>query len=108
MSLLVDLLLLTGSLVFLVAAFGLLRFPDFYIRMSAATKAATLGLGLLSLAVAVGFGGGLVALKAILLTIFLFSTAPIGAHLLGRAAYRAGIPLWQGTHVDELRGREEE
>ncbi|WP_298629297.1 monovalent cation/H(+) antiporter subunit G [uncultured Thermus sp.] len=107
MSLLADLLLLTGTLVFLAAALGLLRFPDFYIRMSAATKAATLGLGLILLGVAVDFGEGLVAFKAVLLVVFLFSTAPIGAHFLGRAAYRLGVPLWQGTHLDELRGREE-
>ncbi|TFU27231.1 monovalent cation/H(+) antiporter subunit G [Thermus tengchongensis] len=108
MSLLVDLFLLLGSLVFLVAALGLLRFPDFYIRMSAATKAATLGLGLLLLGVALGFGEGLVAFKAVLLLVFLFSTAPIGAHFLGRAAYRSGVPLWERTHVDELKGREYE
>lgn len=108
MSLLVDLFLLLGSLVFLVAALGLLRFPDFYIRMSAATKAATLGLGLLLLGVALGFGEGLVAFKAVLLLVFLFSTAPIGATSLGRAACRSGVPLWERTHVDELKGREYE
>lgn len=96
-------LILLGSLFCLIAAVGMLRLPDTLIRMHAATKAGTLGAGMILAGVALwSFEVGIV-LKAFLALIFLFLTAPVAAHLIGRAAYRSGIELSPATWVDHLK-----
>ena len=70
--------------------------------MHAATKAGTLGAGLVLLALALEAQVLEVAARAIAGLIFLFFTAPIAAHLLGRAGYLAGVPLWSRSCMDEL------
>jgi multicomponent Na+:H+ antiporter subunit G len=75
-------------------------------RMQAATKAATLGAGCMLLAVAIHFGELTVVARAMLVTAFVFLTAPVAAHMIARAAYSVGTPLWQGTIADELRGQQ--
>lgn len=95
-------LLLAGGVFAFVAAVGVVRLPDLLIRMHAATKAGTLGAGLILLAVAIhGTETGL-ALKALAAISFLLLTAPVSAHLIGRAAYRVGVRLWDRTQVDEF------
>ncbi|MBK1698018.1 monovalent cation/H(+) antiporter subunit G [Rhodovibrio salinarum] len=98
-------MILIGSLFVFVAAIGLVRMPDVYIRMHAATKAGTLGSGLLLLAVAVQADTLDVVLRAVAAVLFLIATTPVAAHLLGRAAYLSGVPLWKGTELDELEGK---
>lgn len=96
-------LLLLGTFFGLVAAVGLLRMPDVLMRMHAATKAGTLGAGLLLLSVGLASGELAVALRALATIGFLFLTAPVAAHAIGRAAYRSGqVRLWEGTFVDEF------
>lgn len=103
MNLLVSAFLLIGGSFVLVAAIGLVRLPDLLMRMHAATKAGTLGAGLLLAAVAVTVAGDGVAVKAIATIVFLLLTAPIASHVIARSAYHAGdITLWTRTHVDEL------
>ena len=94
-------LLVAGGAFCAVAGIGLLRLPDVLVRMHASTKAGTLGVGLVVIAAALHFADAEVAVKAILIVVFLLLTAPVGAHLIGRAAYRSGTPLWEGTVVDE-------
>jgi multicomponent Na+:H+ antiporter subunit G len=101
-SALVAVLLVLGAALMSLAAVGLLRLPDVYTRMSAASKAATLGVSLVLLGAAVHFGTAAVAGRAVVIAAFLFLTAPVAAHAIGRAAYRRGSPLWKGTVVDEL------
>ncbi len=101
-EMIVALLITFGCLFCLIAAVGMVRLPDTLIRMHAATKAGTLGAGLLLASVAVLFGDMGVVLKAVLALIFLFLTAPVAAHLIGRAAYRSGIKLYSATWVDHL------
>lgn len=86
-------LLLLGAAFALVAALGIARLPDLYTRMHAATKAGTLGAGLLLAASAVYFGEGGVALRAAAAALFLALTAPVAGHAMGRAAY-GRVPLW--------------
>jgi multicomponent Na+:H+ antiporter subunit G len=69
--------------------------------MHAATKPATLGVGLIIVAVAVHFGELGIATRALLVGAFFVLTVPVGAHMIGRAAYLIGTPLWEGTVVDE-------
>ncbi len=101
-----GLLAVTGAFFAFAAAVGVLRMPDVYIRMHASTKAGTLGSGLILLAVAVHFsefGAGTRALAAIA---FLLFTAPVAAHMIAKAAYRTGVPLWSRSVVDELADAE--
>jgi multicomponent Na+:H+ antiporter subunit G len=97
-------LIVAGAFFVLVAAIGVVRLPDLFMRMHAATKAGALGTGLLLLSVAFIHGEWHVTLRVIAAITFLFLTAPVAAHAIGRAAYLAGeVQLWEGTFVDELR-----
>lgn len=96
---------LIGAFFVLAAAVGILRMPDVYIRMHAATKSGTLGSGLMLLGVAISSGEFDVVSRALAAVVFLIATAPVAAHLLGRAAYLSGVPMWRGTVLDELKGR---
>lgn len=102
-DLLLALLLLSGGFFCLVAALGMLRLPDLLIRMHAATKAGTLGVGLLVLAAALYFAEIGMTLRAFTVALFVFLTAPVAAHLIGRAAYHAGVRLSPKTRTDQLQ-----
>ncbi len=93
-----------GALSILFAAIGILRMPDFYLRLSVTVKASTLGVGLLLICAAIMFPDVSVTTKAIAIIFFLIITAPIAAHMIGRAAYFTGTPLWKDTVIDELEG----
>jgi multicomponent Na+:H+ antiporter subunit G len=101
-----SLLMLMGAAFMFVAALGLLRMPDLLMRMHAATKAGTLGAGLLLLSIAVYFHDPGVTMRALAAIVFLFLTAPVAAHVIGRAAYlTGGLKLWEKTTLDELHGQ---
>ncbi len=101
-----GLLVLLGGFFTFAAALGVVRLPDVFIRMHASTKAGTLGCGLILLAAAIHFGQIEIVARALAAIVFLMLTAPVGAHMIARAAYRSGVPLWSGTVIDELgRGR---
>ena len=104
MDYLTALLLLVGGFFAAVAGFGLWRLPDVLMRLDASTKAGTLGAGCILLAAAIEFGDLATSVRMALAFLFLLLTAPIGAHLIGRAAYRTGTPLSPRTAVDELAG----
>jgi len=94
-----------GTLFILLAAVGLLRMPDLYLRISVTTKAATLGVGLILAATALYFSELSTTTRALAIIIFLLLTAPIGAHLIGRASYFVGLPLWKKSVMDDLKGK---
>lgn len=98
---------LLGASLIAVAGFGVVRLGDVYARMHAATKASTLGIGLVAVAGALGIDGG--AGPVLLAAAAIFVTAPSAAHLIGRGAYRAeGIEV-ELDGDDDLRdivGRE--
>lgn len=94
-----------GTLFILLAAVGLIRMPDLYLRISVTTKAATLGVGLLLLGTALYFKEISITTRSIAIIFFLFLTAPIGAHLIGRASYFIGLPMWKNSVIDELKGK---
>jgi multicomponent Na+:H+ antiporter subunit G len=99
-------LLLVGCAFLLLASIGVIRMPDLYIRMSASSKAVTLGVGCLALGLALKMDDAGVSTRAILLVFLFLLKAPVAAHMLGRASYFAGVPLWEGTVTDELKGVE--
>lgn len=96
--------LLVGAVFIFIAALGVLRMPDLFMRMHANTKSATMGVGFIMLGVAIYFGEITVTTRALAVVLFLLLTAPISSHLLARAAYFSGIPLWKETLSDDLRG----
>jgi multicomponent Na+:H+ antiporter subunit G len=95
-------LLVCGTVFSLLGGLGLLRLPDVYSRLSATSKAATLGVSCILLAGAVHFHHAGVSARALATVVFVFLTAPVAAHMIGRAAYVTRVPLWSGTAVDEL------
>lgn len=97
-------LIVAGAAICLVAAIGVLRLPDFFLRMHAATKAGMAGAGLVLIGVAFAEGSLTLAIKVVLANVFLLFTLPVAGHLLGRAGYVAGVPLWRGTQEDDLKG----
>jgi multicomponent Na+:H+ antiporter subunit G len=95
--------LVTGALFTLVAAIGVYRLPDLLMKMHASTKAGTLGAGLILVAVIITFDDIGVSTRAFATIIFLILTAPVAAHLIGRAAYVSGVKFWKGTIIDEMK-----
>ena len=83
-----------------VGTIGLVRFPDMYNRLQAATKCVTLGTATLLVGAAVYSGSGVLAVKAILCAVFIVLTSPVGAHAIARGAHIAGVKLWSGSVSD--------
>lgn len=104
-STVMTILMVNGAFFMLVAALGLVRMPDLFMRLSATTKASTLGASSLLLAAAIYFNDLRTAAQVMVIIGFIVLTAPVAAHMLGRAAYFNKIPLWKGTLMDELRER---
>ena len=94
-----------GSLFVLLAAVGIIRMPDTYLRMAVTTKAATLGIGLILLAAAAYFYDLSTTTRVLAIIIFMLLTAPVGAHLIGRASYIKGNKLWEKSIIDDLKGK---
>lgn len=96
-------LLVVGTLLMVVAGIGIMRMPDLYMRMSAATKASTVGAAALLLAAALSFAGLSVKTQVVATIVFLLATAPVGAHVIARAAYRKrSVSLFERTTQDDL------
>ena len=96
-------LIVAGTLLMLISAIGIIRFPDFYLRMSAITKAATLGLFLLLIGLAIFFNRPGLSIKSFIIILLILLSNPVGAHAIARAAYMNGTKLWKGNVVNELK-----
>jgi len=84
-----------------VGCIGLVRLPDIYNRLQAATKCVTLGTCMILLSVFFFVGLNAVGVKALLCIWFVLMTSPTGAHAIARAAHRSGIRLWEGSVMDK-------
>jgi multicomponent K+:H+ antiporter subunit G len=105
-ELLLSLLILVGASFTLIGSLGLVRLKDFYSRLHAPTKATTLGVGSLLIASAVFFSHqepGL-SLHEMLVTLFLFITAPVSAHLMAKAALHLRLKSRAQTPDQHLLG----
>ena len=87
--------LITGSLACVIGAIGLLRLPDFYARTHAASINDTLGAGLILAGLMLQAGATLVAVKLLMVFVFLLLTGPTSAHALAKAAARSGVKFEQ-------------
>ena len=99
------LFLVLGGAFALLAALGVFRMPDLLTRMQSVTKASTLGASFILLAVMTHFSEVSVTARVLMVILFLFITTPLGAHMLARCAYFDGVPLWEGSVIDELKSR---
>jgi len=100
----IGLIFITLGLVFdVLGCVGLVRLPDVYNRLQAATKCVTLGTCsiLFGTFLIVGFTSA--GVKALLCMVFLVLTSPVAAHAIARGAHRAGVKLWEGSVVDRYK-----
>ena len=95
--------LASGGLFCVIGAIGLMRMPDFYTRMHAASKAGTVGSGLMLIAAGLHSLELATFTRAVAGFIFFILTAPIAAHLVARAAHQAGYRLSRHAVLDDMR-----
>jgi len=95
-------LLVIGSIFAFVASVGLLRLPDLYTRMHAASKAGTMGSCLMLIALAIHAPDVGAMSRALAGVVFFLLTAPVSSHLLAKAAYAVGYRLHSSSVVDEM------
>ncbi len=95
-------LILLAAFLTLAAAVGLLRFPDALARLHAATKPQILGVIFVVVALALSVRSWTVLLLLIPVVVFQLLTAPISAHMVGRAGYRSGDYEPETLTIDEL------
>ena len=103
MNILIAILIVAGSAFALIAALGVVRMPDFYMRMHAATKAGAFGSLLLLLAAALYFGSLRAVITSLAVIVFFYVTTPVAAQTLAESAYRRGIKLWDRSRIDRLK-----
>jgi len=99
----IAVLLCLGSGFMLLGAVGVFRFPDLYSRVQASAKAATLGVALMILALAIHFSDFGITVSSLLVIGFFLLTAPVAGHMIARAAYFSGVPFWGDRVADELK-----
>ena len=101
-DLLTSVFLILGAFLSLAAGVGLIRFPDAIARMHATTKPQILGLIFILAAIALQERRWSTILMLVTLLLFQMMTAPISAHMIGRAGYRTGVVAPGSLLVDEL------
>jgi multicomponent Na+:H+ antiporter subunit G len=92
-----------GVMFMIISAIGIIRLPDFYIRMSAITKAATLGIGFIVTGIGIYFNDLLIVTKVIAIISFMILSSPVAAHVISRAASQHHIPFWNITILKEFK-----
>ncbi|MGM0533125.1 MAG: Na+/H+ antiporter subunit G [Campylobacterota bacterium] len=87
-EIIISILVLIGAFFTLVGSVGLVKLPDFFTRLHGPTKSTTLGVGAILIASSIYFftKQGTLSLHEVLITLFLFITAPVSAHLMSKAA----------------------
>jgi len=93
--------IIIGVLFDLFGCIGLVRLPDVYNRLQAATKCVTLGTCMILIGLIFIMGIGSAGIRALLCAVFILFTSPVAAHVLARAAHRSGIKLCEGSVVDK-------
>jgi len=97
-----GILIVIGAIFTLVASIGLLRLPDLYTRMHAASKAGTLGSCVMLIALAVQSQDLAISTRALAGVIFFLMTVPISSHLLAKAAHASGCRMWPNSVRDDI------
>jgi multicomponent Na+:H+ antiporter subunit G len=102
MEIVSSIFILVGVLFMFIATIGLLRLPDFYIRMSTITKGSTLGVGLILMGLGIYFNQPDIMLKVLAIIGFIFITSPVAAHVISRTAVKNNTPFWNKTNLKEF------
>lgn len=99
--------MLFGVFFVVVGSIGLVRLPDIYNRLHSVTKSSTLGvIGILAASIIYfTVKQPSFSIKQLATIFFVFLSAPVGAHMIGRAAHRVGVPLWEKSVRDDLKGK---
>lgn len=101
MSDIIGLIVISFGMVFnFFGCVGLVRFPDLYNRVQAATKCVTLGTCLILAGTMVISGWTALSLKALVCMVFILMTSPTAAHAIAKGAYGYGVTLWDQSVVD--------
>ncbi|MEE2732606.1 Na+/H+ antiporter subunit G [Ketobacter sp.] len=97
-------LLLTGGVFILIGALGMVKLPDFYTRLHAPTKATTLGIGCILVASVMlhALRGEGLSIQELVISLFLFITAPVSAYMVAKAALQRRTPFKEGTVNEEM------
>ena len=105
LELLLSALIVFGAALVLIGSIGLVKLPDFFTRLHAPTKATTLGMGSLLIAslIFTSYVTGDLHVQQLLITLFLFITAPIAAHMLAKTALHLRIQTVERTANPELQ-----
>ncbi len=107
-----GILLALGCFLMVVAAVGLVRFPDFYSRIHPAGKCDTLGQSFVLLGLVVHTGFSLVSVKLLIIMAFIYLANPMATHFIAKAAYRTSLEPWEkarpGVLLEEQRESGEE
>lgn len=98
-------IILFGSVLSVISALGLIRFPDVYTRAHAATKTTTVAVlvTLVGVFFYLSVSEGFISIRLILAILFVFITAPTSGHFILRASYRANVKMSDSTISDELK-----
>ena len=110
-SIIVSVLILGGCFLIFSGLLGVIRFPDIYCRMHAATKGPTLGLMCIMLASIIFFAAGDYSdfsSRNILIIVFVLLTAPVGAHMLSKNAYKSGVKMWENSVRDQWHNHDDD
>ncbi len=108
MSSIIGIVLLSTGFIFnLIGCIGLIRFPDVYNRLQAATKCVTLGTCSILLSLVFFFGISEIGIKAIVAISLLFLSAMVGAHALARGTYIFGVGLGKKRVIDDYKDQVE-
>lgn len=86
----------------MLAAVGVIRFPDVYTRMHAATKAPAFGILLFLIAAVFYFADFYTSAISLMIVVFIFLTAPVASHIISRIAHLLNTEIWSKTGIDEL------
>ncbi|MGI8650892.1 MAG: monovalent cation/H(+) antiporter subunit G [Rubrobacter sp.] len=95
-----DALVILGLAIMTIGVYGVVRFPDVYTRLHAASKAVFLGV-IVFLAASCLTGGPEVIFRSILIALFLLVTTPVAAHLVAQSAYAKRLPMLTPGAIDE-------
>jgi multicomponent Na+:H+ antiporter subunit G len=101
-DLIVTVFVIAGAFFSLLASIGVIRFPDVYTRMHAATKAPAFGILLFLIAAVFFFADFCTTAISLMIVVFIFLTAPVASHIISRVAHLLNTEIWIKTNIDEL------
>ncbi|OZM57783.1 Na+/H+ antiporter subunit G [Lottiidibacillus patelloidae] len=101
----ISICIIIGTFFIISSVIGILRFPDLYTRLHAASKSGTLGVASILIGSFLYFllFENIFSGKLLLGIVFVLLTAPVASHMLARAAYRSGVPMWEKSVQDDLK-----